>query len=193
MRLDADVLDAAHDLIGAVVTAHGVRARITEVEAYAGPADPASHAFTRTPRSAIMFGPPGRLYVYRIHGHCCANIVTGVDGVASAVLLRSARIIDGLDVARSRRGAVDEAALARGPGNLARALGITMSDLGTDVLGGDAIDVRAAGKRGDRMASGPRVGVRRAADRPWRFWVADDPTVSAYRRHPRAQVEPQPG
>lgn len=173
---------------------------ITEVEAYAGPDDPASHAYTRTTRSEIMYGPPGRLYVYRIHGHHCANIVFGPDGRAAAVLLRAGRVIDGHDLAARRRrptaGPIAESALARGPGNLTRALGITIADLGTDVLAPDPVPGvpgpdRVSLRPGIRVppaaiACGPRVGVRRFADQPWRYWIADDESVSPYRRHPRA-------
>ncbi|WP_059039427.1 DNA-3-methyladenine glycosylase [Gordonia desulfuricans] len=187
-----DVHVAARLLLGAQLMSHGVTLRITEVEAYAGPLDPASHAFRRTPRSAIMYGPPGRLYVYRIHGHHCANVVTGVDGQASAVLLRAGEVIDGVATARERRAAVrggapQVAALARGPGNLARAAGITTADLGTDLFGSDG-DVRLCDgpPGGLPVSTGPRVGVRHAAENAWRYWITDDPTVSAYRRHPRA-------
>lgn len=176
-------------MLGALLCGHGVSVRLTEVEAYAGPADPASHAFRRTPRSAIMYGPPGRLYVYRIHGHHCANIVTGDDGVGSAVLLRAGEIVDGVELARSRRPAArKDVDLARGPGRLAAALGLTMADLDADVFSGTPIRLeehRAAAV--EDISAGPRVGVRLAADRPWRFWITGDPTVSAYRRHPRAQ------
>lgn len=189
------VLDRAHDLLGRELTSHGVTVRITEVEAYGGVTDPASHAFTRTARSEIMYGPPWRLYVYRIHGHHCANIVTGPSEQAAAVLLRAGEVVDGIEVARGRRGEVAHEALGRGPGNLARALGITLTDLGTDVRIGPAV---LLGERpGDvPVSAGPRVGVRRAADRPWRLWVTGDATVSAYRRHARAEsssAESSPG
>ncbi|MEP9395230.1 DNA-3-methyladenine glycosylase [Gordonia sp. VNK1] len=179
----------AVSLLDALLIGHGVTVRITEVEAYAGPRDPASHAFVRTPRSEIMYGPAGRLYVYRIHGHHCANVVTGPDGEASAVLVRAGEVIAGIDVARKRRGALADAALARGPGNLARALGITAADLGTDLGGPEPVALRLPVQpiSAARLHSGPRVGVRRAADVAWRFWIGDDPTVSAYRRHPQAQ------
>lgn len=165
----------------------GVAARITEVEAYNGPDDPASHAFTRTPRSEIMYGPPDRLYVYRIHGHHCANVVTSAEGQGSAVLLRAGEIIDGLDGARSRRGDVPDPQLGRGPGNLAKALGITMADRGTDLLVPPGIVVQRGEPLDDELIdAGPRVGVRLAADRPWRYWLTGDPTVSPYRRHAKA-------
>ncbi len=181
----SDVTAHARDLLGRLLHGHGVTARITEVEAYGGTQDPASHAFTRTPRSEIMYGPPWRLYVYRIHGHHAANIVTGPTEQAAAVLIRAGEIVEGIGPARERRGPVADHALARGPGNLTKALGITSADLGTDVLDGVPV---CLGERVDRPAisAGPRVGVRLQADVPWRFWATGDPTVSAYRRHPRA-------
>ena len=161
---------------------------ITEVEAYNGIDDPASHAFTRTPRSEIMYGPPWRLYVYRSYGiHHCANVVTGPSETASAVLIRAGRVVEGIDVARRRRGAVEDDALARGPGNLARALGLTLTDLGTDLLSAEGVHLGPPADRPADISSGPRVGVSQAADLPWRFWITADPTVSVYRRSPRAQ------
>lgn len=166
---------------------HGVAARITEVEAYGGRDDPASHAYTRTPRSEIMYGPAGRLYVYRIHGHFCANVVTGPREQGAAVLLRAAHVLEGVELARRRRPtAKNDDALARGPGNLTRALGITMDDLGVDLCDERPVHLAARSGAAPGITAGPRVGVRRAPDVPWRFWITDDPTVSAYRRHPRA-------
>lgn len=187
MVTEPSVCEQARGLLGRVLTSHGVSAVITEVEAYDGPHDPASHAYTRTPRSETMYGPAMRLYVYRIHGHHCANIVTSQEGQGSAVLLRAARLVDGLDIARQRRATtVEDQLLARGPGNLAKSLGITMADLRTDVTtpGGVHLGPRAQTPR--TILAGPRVGVRLAADEPWRFWIGDEPSVSAYRRHPKA-------
>jgi DNA-3-methyladenine glycosylase len=195
--LAVDPVTAARRLLGARLVGRGVSAVIVEVEAYGGPADgpwpdAAAHSFRGpTPRNAIMFGRAGRLYTYRSHGiHVCANVVTGSDGVASAVLLRAAVVDDGLDVAGSRRGAsVSPVALARGPGNLCSALGITMGDNGIDVFNPDSpVRVKLADEH--PAADGPRVGVSVAADRPWRFWLAGQPEVSSYRRSPRA---PAPG
>jgi DNA-3-methyladenine glycosylase len=195
--LAGDPVTAARRLLGARLVGRGVSAVIVEVEAYGGPADgpwpdAAAHSFRGpTPRNAIMFGRAGRLYTYRSHGiHVCANIVTGSDGVAAAVLLRAAVVDDGLDVAGSRRGAsVSPVALARGPGNLCSALGITMGDNGIDVFNPDSpVRVKLADEH--PAADGPRVGVSVAADRPWRFWLAGQPEVSSYRRSPRA---PAPG
>lgn len=161
------------------------------MEAYNGPDDPASHAFTRTPRSDMMYGPADRLYVYRIHGHHCANVVTSAEGQGAAVLLRAGEIVEGHHIARARRGDVADLHLGRGPGNLAKALGITMADKGTDLLLPPGIVVQRARQAlpDDAIAAGPRVGVRLAADRPWRYWVAGDPTVSSYRRHARAGLD----
>lgn len=196
-QLAVDPVSAALRLLGARLVGRDVAAVIVEVEAYGGPPDgpwpdAAAHSFRGpTARSAIMFGPAGRLYTYRSHGiHVCANVVTGPDGVASAVLMRAAAVEDGVVAAGGRRGAaVPAAALARGPGNLCSALGITMGDNGTDLFAPDApVRVELAGEHA--AAEGPRVGVSVAADRPWRFWLAGRPEVSAYRRSPRA---PAPG
>ncbi|MGH3638698.1 MAG: DNA-3-methyladenine glycosylase [Mycobacterium sp.] len=194
--LAADPVSAARRLIGAVLTGRGVEALIVEVEAYGGPPDgpwpdAAAHSFRgRGGRNAIMFGAPGRLYAYRSHGiHVCANVVCGDDGVAAAVLLRAAVVGAGSDVARARRGPVASVALARGPGNLCSALGITMDDNGIDLFD-DRSPVGLVLGAPRAVLSGPRVGVSKAADRPWRFWLAECPEVSSYRRSPRA---PAPG
>ncbi len=170
---------------------------IVEVEAYGGPADgpwpdAASHSF-RGPgvRNSVMFGQAARLYTYRSHGiHVCANVVCATDGVAGAVLLRAAAVEAGIDVARHRRGdSARPAALARGPGNLCSALGITMDDNGIDLFDPNSPVLLTLGD-GHDCVEGPRVGVSKAADRPWRFWLAGRPEVSLYRRSPRA---PAPG
>jgi len=195
--LAVDPLTAARRLLGATLVGRGVSAMIVEVEAYGGPADgpwpdAASHSY-RGPgaRNRVMFGPAGRLYTYRSHGiHVCANVVCATDGVAGAVLLRAAALESGLEVARARRGdRARPAALARGPGNLCAALGITMEDNGIDLFDPDA-PVRLTLGRPREGVEGPRVGVSRAADRPWRFWLDGRPEVSLYRRSPRA---PAPG
>ena len=197
-RLLVDPVEAAHRLLGATLVCRGVRATVVEVEAYGGVPDgpwpdAAAHSYRGlSARNAVMFGHPGRLYTYRSHGiHVCANVSCGPDGTAAAVLLRAAAIEAGLPVARSRRGeAVREAALARGPGSLCSALGITMADNGLDVFDPDAaVRLTLNGPAGAAVA-GPRVGISQAADRPWRLWLADRPEVSAYRRNPRA---PAPG
>jgi DNA-3-methyladenine glycosylase len=195
--LPVDPVAAARRLLGAAITGRDVSALIVEVEAYGGPPDgpwpdAASHSFRgRRGRNTVMFGPAGRLYTYRSHGiHVCANVVCGYDGVAGAVLLRAAAVEAGLDTAHIRRGdSVRPVALARGPGNLCAALGITMDDNGIDLFDAHSpIQLTLAGKR--PAAEGPRVGVSQAADRSWRFWLAGRPEVSLYRRSPRA---PAPG
>ncbi|MEV0429708.1 DNA-3-methyladenine glycosylase [Micromonospora sp. NPDC050495] len=196
--LAGPVEPAARGLLGCRLTGHGVTVRITEVEAYAGTAgDPASHAHRgRTPRNAVMFGPAGHAYVYFTYGmHWCVNVVTGPDGEASAVLLRAGEVVDGLDLARSRRPAVRrDVDLARGPARLCAALGIDRSVYGADLLGDGPVRLRppVASVPPAAVATGPRVGVTGAHDVPWRFWLAGDPTVSAYRRHvPRARRSPR--
>src|SRR5258707_2896861 len=193
VQLTVDPVAAAHRLLGATLTGRGVRAIVVEVEAYGGlPTGPwpdaAAHSYRGlNGRNAIMFGPPGRLYTYRSHGiHVCANVASGPDGTAAAVLLRACAIEDGTDVAQSRRGAaISPVALARGPGNLCSALGISMDDNGIDLF--DAMGpVRLTLSEEHVGVDGPRVGVSKAADRPWRFWLADRPEVSLYRRSPRA-------
>jgi DNA-3-methyladenine glycosylase len=188
-----DPLTAARRLLGAALTGRGVSAMIVEVEAYGGPLqgpwpDAAAHSF-RGPglRNEVMFGPPGRLYTYRSHGiHVCANVVCATDGVAGAVLLRAAAVEAGLSVAHQRRGdSVRQEALARGPGNLCSALGITMEDNGIDLFDTNSA-VRLTLGEEHVGVDGPRVGVSKAADRPWRLWLAGRPEVSLYRRSPRA-------
>jgi len=164
-----------------------VSVELTEVEAYGGPDDPASHAYRGvTPRTEIMFGRPGRLYVYFSYGmHWCANVVTGPSGEASAVLLRAGRVVEGVALARERRGPrAPESGLARGPANLTRALGIDAACNGADLCGGPL--VLSPGPNPAGTQQGPRVGVSRAAEVPWRFWAPAEPSVSAYKRSPRA-------
>ena len=195
--LAVDPVSAAQCLLGSTITSRGVSAMIVEVEAYGGPAngpwpDAASHSFRgRGARNAVMFGPPGRLYTYRSHGiHVCANVSCGADGTAAAVLFRAAAIESGVEIARARRlEGIRTLALARGPGNLCAALGISMDDNGVDVFAADSPVVLELGTP-EPPARGPRVGVSQAADRPWRFWLAGRLEVSAYRRSPRA---PAPG
>ena len=167
-------------------TTRGVSAMIVEVEAYGGPPDgpwpdAASHSFRgRRGRNTVMFGPAGRLYTYRSHGiHVCANVVVGVEGDPGAVLVRAGEVVAGLDTARSRRPGSSDRDLARGPARLCRALAIDLGHDGVDLRGGPV--VLEPGERAADVSTGPRVGLRQAADRPWRFWVSGDPTVSPYR------------
>ncbi len=196
-ELAVNPVAAAERLLGATLLGRGVSAVIVEVEAYGGPPDgpwpdAAAHSYRGpTGRNAVMFGPAGRLYTYRSHGiHVCANVSCGPDETAAAVLLRAGAIRTGLDVARSRRGPLPAGtALARGPGNLCSALGITMADNGLDLFDPRS-PVRLILENRHTGVCGPRVGVSQAADRPWRLWLPGVAEVSAYRRSPRA---PAPG
>ncbi|MFT4123989.1 MAG: DNA-3-methyladenine glycosylase [Microbacteriaceae bacterium] len=201
MRLDraalaSPALEVAPALLGAHLVHGDVRLRLTEVEAYLGELDPGSHAFRGpTPRNAVMFGEPGHLYAYFSYGmHTCVNVVCSPAGVASAVLLRAGEVVGGLDTARMRRPTSrGDADLARGPARLTTALGIPLAANGTDLLTGGGLRLEPAepGERPVRIASGPRTGVagEGGSERfPWRFWIADDPTVSPYRRHVAKRV-----
>ncbi|SOE03433.1 DNA-3-methyladenine glycosylase [Blastococcus haudaquaticus] len=172
-----------------------VALRLTEVEAYSGSGmDPAAHSHRGpTPRAAIMFGPPGRLYVYFSYGvHWCANVVVGRDGDGEAVLLRAGEVVAGEGVARSRRPAARTPRdLAGGPARLTQTLAIGRDDLGTDLLD-PASPVRLhRGPAPADISAGPRVGISTATELPWRFWETGAPSVSAFRaggtsRRPRA-------
>nr|WP_121162726.1 DNA-3-methyladenine glycosylase [Micromonospora pisi] len=187
--LAGPLLPAARGLLNCTLTAGGVTVRLTEVEAYAGTAgDPASHAHRgRTPRNSVMFGPAGYAYVYFTYGmYWCMNVVTGQEGEASAVLLRAGEVVDGLDLARSRRTAVRrDLDLARGPARLCAALGVGRAAYGLFLLGDGPVRLAPPAEPVPpaAIAAGPRVGVTSAHDRPWRFWLDGDPTVSVYRRH----------
>ena len=187
---DREVTHVARDLLGTVIwSASGgtiVGVRLTEVEAYAGLDDPASHAFRgRTPRTAVMFGPAGHLYTYFVYGmHWCANVVTSAAGTPSAVLLRAGEVVAGLETARIRRPRVTkDSALARGPAGLATVLGFDATSGGADLCRADSAIWLTGGSAParDAVRVGPRVGVSAAADVERRFWIAGDPTVSAFR------------
>jgi DNA-3-methyladenine glycosylase len=196
-----------------------VAVRLVEVEAYRGSIDPASHAYRgKTARNAVMFGPAGHAYVYFSYGmHYCVNLVCQPPDLGEAVLIRAGAVVEGADLARRRRyglpdadadgaaaagsgknGRQRERDLARGPGRLCQALGVDRSQDGADVCapGGpvgisppEAFDQPEVTASAD-IRTGPRVGISRAADRPWRYWLADDSHVSAYKfLRPRA---PQP-
>ena len=222
---DRPAVAVAPDLLGCLLshqTADGlVTVRLTEVEAYAGEADPASHAFRgRTARNAVMYGPPGHTYVYFTYGmHFCVNLVCEGEGHASAVLLRAGQVIEGVPLATARRfgraspdgragtegagparrrppgTAARELDLARGPARLCAALDIDRAQNGADAVSpasplrvsAPLTPVPAAG-----ISHGPRVGVSRAADVPWRFWIAGDPAVSPYRAHVPRRTQPKP-
>jgi DNA-3-methyladenine glycosylase len=191
---DRPVLEVAPDLVGRTLvrtTPDGpIVVRLTEVEAYDGPNDPGSHAYRgQTPRNSVMFGPPGYVYVYFTYGMWfCMNLVCGPEGRASAVLLRAGEVLEGADLARKRRlSARNDKELAKGPARLATALGVDRALNGTDACGADESPLKVlAGTPvpSDQVLNGPRTGV--AGDggvHPWRFWAANDPTVSPYRAH----------
>lgn len=182
------VADVAPDLLGSRVVCGGVTVELTEVEAYAGLADPASHSYRGpTKRTEVMFGPPGRVYVYFVYGvHWAVNLVCQPDGDAGAVLLRAGRVVVGHDLAAGRRGDVPDRQLARGPGNLASSLGAVGAMTGSTLWDGP---IRWSPREHETTMAfevGPRVGVSRAADIDLRFWIPGEPTVSAYRRSKRA-------
>lgn len=189
-------VEVAPGLLGCVLVreteAGMVAVRLTEVEAYAGTVDPASHAYRgQTARNAVMFGAPGHAYVYFTYGmHFCVNLVCMPEGTAAAVLLRAGQVIAGEELARARRrAAASSRDFARGPARLCQALAIDRVLDGADVCGRDSslriLSPGAAplGASGAGILTGPRVGVRAAADVPWRFWLDAEPTVSAYRPH----------
>ena len=162
-----------------------VALRLTEVEAYSGQGeDPASHAHRGpTPRAEIMFGPPGRLYVYFSYGvHWCANVVVGPEGRGSAVLLRAGEVVVGEELAHARRPAARVARdLARGPARLTQALAIGPDDKGADLLDAGSPVRLHRGPAPVAVSAGPRVGISLATDLPWRFWDADARSVSVFR------------
>lgn len=221
--LQGSPIDAARHLLGArlvtsdsgsisdggIVADSGIDAVVTEVEAYGGPADspwpdPAAHCYPGlTHRNRAMFGEAGHWYVYQSYGiHKCLNITCCADGIGGGVLIRSLRILNGEESVRSRRGErPSSAALARGPGNVGQALGVTLADYGADALdpasrmyilppalGLSDIYSDSSSPRAQTINAGPRVGVRRASERTWRLWL-DDETVSTYRRHAKASGE----
>jgi DNA-3-methyladenine glycosylase len=179
--LGRDVHEAARTLIGWTLLKGGVGGIVVETEAYA-PDDPASHSFRgRTPRNAAMFGPPGRLYVYRSYGvHWCANVACREEGVGAAVLLRALEPTTGLDVMRLRRGLDDPRLLCAGPGRLAQALAISVEDDGAPV-DVPPFELVAPADGECAVVTGARVGISRAVERPWRYSLRG----SAYVSRPR--------
>jgi DNA-3-methyladenine glycosylase len=172
-----------HVLVRRLSDGRVLRARIVETEAYEQD-DPASHAYRgRTPRVRVMFGPPGHLYVYFTYGmHHCMNVVTGANGTGSAVLLRAAQPLDGMDRMSLHRGTDRVLDLCRGPGRLAQAFDVDRSLDGADLVRGSEIWIeRDPAATASIVSSGPRVGIRVGTDRPWRFWI-DGPWVSVSRR-----------
>ena len=161
----------APELIGATLLFDGVGGRIVEVEAY-HQSDPAAHSYRgRTPRNAVMFGPPGYAYVYRSYGiHWCVNFVCEREGSASAVLIRAIEPLFGLGKMRRRRGMDDERQLCSGPGRLCQALGITQAHNGLP-LDRQPFELRAPVDKPE-IAVGVRIGITMAAELPWRYGLA---------------------
>jgi DNA-3-methyladenine glycosylase len=161
----------APDLVGCLLLHDGVGGVVVEAERYQED-DPASHSFRGpTPRAAVMFGPPGRAYVYRSYGiHWCLNVVCEPAGRGAAVLLRALRPTHGLDVMRARRGPVPDRALCAGPGRLCQALGISGAQNGASLVEGP-LRLHPAPEPVE-VVSGPRVGISRGVEQPWRFGAA---------------------
>ena len=183
--------EVAPDLLGRVLVrtlpdGERLTVRIVETEAYQED-DAASHSFRGpTARTEVMFGPPGRVYVYFTYGmHFCMNVVTGSNGEGSAVLLRAGEPLEGIESMRALRGVHDVRALCSGPGKLCRALAVDRANNGDDLVRGPTLALRE-GRPVARtsIAVGPRVGIRRAVERPWRFAVRGDPYVSRARPAP---------
>lgn len=178
-----DARDVAPELLNKVLVSGDRRARIVEVEAYCGSSDPASHAYRgMTRRNASMFGPPGHLYVYFTYGmHWCANVVCMPSGTASAVLLRGAEPLSGIEeMMCSRPAARREEDLCSGPAKLSQAFGLTGTDDGRDlVTGAGGLRIVDDGTPPPtRPGIGVRIGIRDAAHEPWRWWVSDNRHVS---------------
>jgi DNA-3-methyladenine glycosylase len=182
---DRPVEEVGRELLGATLLVDGVGGRIVELELY-DHEDPASHGFRgKTERNASMFGPPGYAYVYRSYGiHWCLNLVCGDEGVAAAVLLRALEPTHGLDQMRGRRGLDAERLLCAGPGRLCQALGVTRAHDGLPL---DAPPFALQARTEEpRIAAAPRIGISRAAERPWRLCEAGSGYLS--RPLPRASV-----
>jgi DNA-3-methyladenine glycosylase len=172
------VLEVARDLIGCTLSYRGCAGVIVETEAYHH-SEPACHAFVgRTQRTATLFGPPGRAYVYRSYGiHALLNAVCEPEGVGAAVLIRALAPVRGLELMHARRHVRSDAELCSGPGKLTQALAIELDLNDSDLLRGP---IRIAPRRGSAppLRAGPRIGITRAATLPWRFSLAGSPAVS---------------
>lgn len=174
---DRSVHAVAPELIGATFLFGGVGGIVVEVEAYHH-TDPAAHSYIgRTARNAVMFGPPGHAYVYRSYGvHWCVNVVCEAEGSASAVLLRALAPTAGIAIMRERRGVANERLLCSGPGRLCQALAITDAHNGWR-LDRPPFALRAATVPPE-IAAGPRIGITKAAERPWRYGLKGSPFLS---------------
>ena len=181
---DRDTVTVARALLGQrlvrVLDGERLSGLIAESEAYGGPDDEASHARRRTPRSAIMYGPPGFAYVYFVYGmYFCLNAVTEADGLPGAVLIRALVPQEGIATLRARRGGVSPREVANGPGKLCRALGITGALNGVDLAAGAELFLEeGSAVLPEQVVATPRIGVRgneAARSRPWRFAWHDAP------------------
>jgi DNA-3-methyladenine glycosylase len=174
------VHEVARDLVGCTLRHGDAAGRIVEVESY-HQEEPACHAFIGPrPRTEVLFGPAGHAYVYRSYGiHALVNVVADADGVGAAVLIRALEPLEGIEVMRSRRGPVAESELTNGPGKLSEALGIGLEMNGIALKGGPlVIEPREAGGREPQIVTGPRIGITKAVDLPWRFCDATSGHVS---------------
>jgi DNA-3-methyladenine glycosylase len=168
------VLDVARDLVGCVVSHEGCSGVIVETEGYHD-SEPACHAFVGlTRRTQVLFGPPGRAYVYRSYGiHALLNAVSEPEGVGAAVLIRALEPLDGVDVMRARRGVQRTEALCSGPGKLTQALAIELAHNGSDLARGPIVfSGRPRAWRDVEVAVDKRIGITKAAELPWRFCAA---------------------
>jgi DNA-3-methyladenine glycosylase len=178
---DRPVVDVARDLVGCVVSHAGTSGVIVETEAYHD-SEPACHAFVGvTARTRTLFGPPGRSYVYRSYGiHALLNAVCESAGVGAAVLIRALEPLEGIDLMRERRGLEPVEQLCSGPGKLTLALGIELSENDTPLTGVGPVTLasRPAGWRDVELVAGPRIGITKAAELPWRFCARGSRHVS---------------
>ena len=179
---DRSVHDVAHDLVGCVIRHGETAGRIVEVESY-HQEEPACHAFAGlTERTRVLFGPPGRAYVYRSYGiHALLNAVAEDDGVGAAALIRALEPIDGVELMRARRGLERFEELCSGPGKLTQALGIWLDLNDTPLTGGGPIDILPRDGHEPEIVTGVRIGITRAMELPWRFV---DATRAAYVSRP---------
>ncbi|MEA2390554.1 MAG: DNA-3-methyladenine glycosylase [Solirubrobacteraceae bacterium] len=186
-----DVVEVARALVGGVVRHGGCSGTIVETEAYHA-SEPACHAYVGlTPRTRVLFGPPGQAYVYRSYGvHALLNAVCESEGIGAAVLIRALEPVDGLDEMRPRRGLDDVELLCAGPGRLTQALGIGLELNDTPLTGGPVAIEPPRADSAPALVAGPRVGITRATELPWRFCLRGSRFVS--RPWPRDLAAPRP-